>query len=441
MRSRRLLLALGAVLALSLAPATASAASQPGPPITVPTGLTVPTPAPSPTTAPTTAPGPQGAPDPSTGIGIPALEQWVEGSAPWLGNQLQLSLGNANGGDWFTPAYEIFAGIAIALLPLFYLLALLVSAIRRDAMVAIKTVILWTPAACIGTAIVIWGMKEALGITDSLCAYVLSKLGDNLTGLITHMTAALAAAAGAGVAGSLATGGGAAVVVFTAAIAFLLAAMAILLELAMRLAGIYIAAAFLPLTMVASIWPGARHLLRIHLETLVGLVLVKFFVVGILVIGAFAFTASPLSVSPGGEPGMADILMGAMILVLAALAPFSLLKILPWTAGQMTAEMGQRTKNSAQSHVQRADNVRQMVVDRMAARREQKAVAQGAASSGAVAGASKANIVLEGARVVISRATGVTTGTAPTSAGNSNGQSNTRRTPAKPTRRLGNRRG
>lgn len=331
------------------------------------------------------------------------MEQWVERSGPWLGNQLQLALGNASGGNWYASVYKIFAGIALAFLPLFYVLALLTSTLRGDGFMAVKAALLWTPGACIGTACVIWMMTQALQLTDALCAYVLSTLGQNLTGLLTHTGVALAGAATLG----LVSGGGADVVAFAGALAFLLAVAVVMLELAMRLAGIYIAGCFLPLTLAAAVWPSARHLLKLHLESLLGLVLVKFFVVGTLVIGAFAFTASPLSVAPGGEPGLADILTGAMVMVLAALMPFSLLKILPWTAGQVTADLGARTAGAARRHWQQAGNTRQMIVDRLHARRAGNAVERGGVAAGAIKGAAKGNIVIQGARVVVSSAGGV----------------------------------
>jgi hypothetical protein len=96
--------------------------------------------------------------------------------------------------------------------------------------------------------------------------------------------------------------------------------LAIWLELVVRAAAIELAVFFMPLALAGLVWPATAHWAKRLVEILVALMLMKPVIVGALCLGAGA-------VVDVGSPSTA--VSGLAILLVAAFAPYALLKLVP----------------------------------------------------------------------------------------------------------------
>jgi hypothetical protein len=103
------------------------------------------------------------------------------------------------------------------------------------------------------------------------------------------------------------------------AVLTLCGAVLVWLELTVRSAGVYIATFFMPLALIAYIWPATVGVARRAVEILASLILSKFVIVASISLGLAALT--------GG--GVDAPLSGEAILLIAAFAPFSLFRLAP----------------------------------------------------------------------------------------------------------------
>jgi hypothetical protein len=130
-----------------------------------------------------------------------------------------------------------------------------------------------------------------------------------------------------------------------------MAALTLALELLVREAAVYVVVLMLPLAFAAMVWP-ARRIWAVRLtELLVSLILSKFVIVAVLTLAAAAFT--------NGPPGVSQLLVAMALVLLSVFAPWTLLRILPFTelaasaAGSMrrevptSADPGQRLMGAA----------------------------------------------------------------------------------------------
>ena len=106
-------------------------------------------------------------------------------------------------------------------------------------------------------------------------------------------------------------------------------AMTIWLELTLRSAGIYLATFFMPVVLVAYIWPSTAELARRGVQVLASLVLSKFVIVASLGLGFAAVTDGSAQAA----------VSGAAILLMAAFAPFALLRLAPVAEASVIAHL------------------------------------------------------------------------------------------------------
>lgn len=100
----------------------------------------------------------------------------------------------------------------------------------------------------------------------------------------------------------------------------LFAAVALWLELVLRSASVYLSVFFLPVALATLIWPAVAPAARRFVEVLAALILSKLVVVGALAVGL------ALGATGGGAGGTVT---AAAVLLLAAFAPFALLRLVP----------------------------------------------------------------------------------------------------------------
>ncbi len=91
----------------------------------------------------------------------------------------------------------------------------------------------------------------------------------------------------------------------------------------MRTAAIYVAVLFLPLALATLVWPSVSHWCRRLAETLAALVLSKLVVVATLSLAAGALAGHD------GSADLSGVVSGAALLLLAALSPYALLRLIP----------------------------------------------------------------------------------------------------------------
>jgi hypothetical protein len=126
-----------------------------------------------------------------------------------------------------------------------------------------------------------------------------------------------------------------------AAITAVIGAFLVWLELIVREAGIYICLAFVPFVMAARIWPRIAHWCRRLVETGVVIIFSKFAIAAI-----FAIAAAALG-QVGQAKDLRAVFAGAALVLLAAFAPYALLKLVPMAEDAVSAIGGHRQQLQA----------------------------------------------------------------------------------------------
>jgi hypothetical protein len=249
---------------------------------------------------------------------LDAVASWVSAGAVWLLGQIGSVLATTTsidlGASWFTDHYRTMAGLAgVVVVPL--LLVGVIQAIhRQSASMLVRSVAVNVPLAILLTAVAVQLVQLGLSVTDSMSAAVAQGAGINSGHFFDRVIEALQGPA------TLSGPATPTFVVLLGALAVVVGAFLLWVELLVRAAAVYVAVLFLPLALASLAWPAIAHWCRRLVDTLAALVLGKFVIVSVLslAVGALA----------GGQ-GFADVLGGAALLALAAAAPWALFRLLP----------------------------------------------------------------------------------------------------------------
>jgi hypothetical protein len=116
-----------------------------------------------------------------------------------------------------------------------------------------------------------------------------------------------------------------------------MATFVVWLELIMREAAIYVAVAFLPLTFVAMVWERTAHWCRKLIELLGAIILAK-----LTIAVAIALAAGAMGNARDGQGGLTALLAGCAVMVIAALTPWLLIRLVPIaeSAGHLALHRG-----------------------------------------------------------------------------------------------------
>jgi hypothetical protein len=213
---------------------------------------------------------------------------------------------------WFSAAYWRMAGIA-ALLTIPFLFAAAVQALMRsDVTLLGRAAFGYLPLAMLAVGIAAPLTTLLLAATDQLCAVVSSMGGRGGAGFLRN----------AGIVFAGAHYAGAPFVVFGLAAITVGGALVLWLELVVREAAVYVIVLMLPLAFAALVWPARRLWTLRAVEVLVALILSKFAIVAVLSLAGGALG----QLSHGG---LTAALAGAVLVLLAAFAPWSLVRLLP----------------------------------------------------------------------------------------------------------------
>jgi hypothetical protein len=214
---------------------------------------------------------------------------------------------------------------AMAMLP-FLLAAIVQSLIRGDPTMALKAAFVYAPLAILLTIALVPLTQASLTLIDALCNFVMN----GYQGQIWAMIGSVAAVLGAGTGGAAFTGG-ASFAAVVAVIVMILGLIAVFVELLIRAALIYAIVPFTPLAFAAMVWPVTRSWARKLVELLSAVIVSKLLIIVVLVVGAAAATNGALGGGPfdSQAPPMTTLVMGMLLVGVAALAPPVFLGFLP----------------------------------------------------------------------------------------------------------------
>jgi hypothetical protein len=258
---------------------------------------------------------------------VDGLTGWVLDGVAFLAKGVMQFLGPSSAPDvtalWFSgpsSPFQSVRAIAAVLLIGCALLAIIQGAIRGDIGGMVTRVLGGIPLAVLATATVTVVTDKLLGLTDAFAGEILDPTSASAERFLSGLTVS-----------SAVTGTGFAVVLV--AIVAAMAALALWAELLVRSALIYILVALSPLAFAAAIWPAARGTARRLAELLLAIIVSKLVVSLALAIGIAAVGGVGLDTSQGVADGVArsagQLLVGGVVLGLAAFAPFLTLRLFP----------------------------------------------------------------------------------------------------------------
>jgi hypothetical protein len=261
---------------------------------------------------------------------------WAGTGAAWLlreiGSQVDRSTRPAVGSAWFARRYSSMRQLAISLSVLFLLAAIVNSVVRRDVVMLLRACFVALPLALLLTFAAVTLVELGLALTDGLTAAAVQGSGDDANAAF----AGLGDLFGPDAATANPLPG---LVLFLGALLAALLALVVWIELVLREAAIYVAVAFLPIGLSAITWHRTAHWARKLAEWLVAIILAKF-----VIAATFAIAGSMLGHARGGTGGLSALLAGCAVLLVAAMSPWVVLRLVPFAeqaAGSLSrAQLG-----------------------------------------------------------------------------------------------------
>lgn len=153
---------------------------------------------------------------------------------------------------------------------------------------------------------------QMVAATDALCSVLIGPEGTKLANGFSNAMASQVVSAAPQFAG------------IVIAVVAIVGGVLVWLELVLRSAAVYLATFFMPLVLVGYIWPATAHMARRGVEILSSLILSKLVIVAAVVLGLGALSQA------GADP----LFSGAAILLMAAFAPFAIMRLTPVVEAQ-----------------------------------------------------------------------------------------------------------
>jgi hypothetical protein len=250
-------------------------------------------------------------------LGLAAVVTWVLGGARYALHETASVIGRSTApqlrSTWFSATYWRVAGIAAVLTLPFLFAAAIQALIQSDLSLLVRSAFGYLPLAMLSVSIAAPLTMLLLSASDQLSAVVSSAAGNASAHFLTRAGKDIGAIAIVSVSPFL---------VFITGLLTVVGALALWFELLLRAAAVYVIVLMLPLAFAALVWPARRIWAIRAVELLVALILSKFVIVAVLSLGGAALSqGSPTSVS--------GMLAGFVLLVMGALAPWALLRLLP----------------------------------------------------------------------------------------------------------------
>ena len=253
-----------------------------------------------------------------------SLTRWVVTSAVWCLGQLVGLLGDGMtpnlDGRWYRELYGLMVTMAATLAPLFLLLAALQALVRQDVQVLGRAVVNLA-VAFVAAALAVPLVGLLLQLSDNLSDYLMRAELASLNRFLGQVSLSLGQdLGGGGISGATAAP---LFLVLCSGTVVCFGCVLIWIELLVREVATYVAVLFFPLLLAVAVWPKAMQLVRHLAEVLVAVILSKFAMVVVVVAGAGAL------VDVFQRHDVSSLLVGGATLLLAAYAPYKLLRVLP----------------------------------------------------------------------------------------------------------------
>lgn len=237
--------------------------------------------------------------------------------------------------SWFSATYWRVAGLATVLTLPFLFAAAVHALLRSDPMLVARAALVQLPLALVGVSMAAPVVMLLLAATDQMCAVVAGPGAGGGARFLTN--------AGQQIVGASALAGSP---FFAMAIGLMTigAAVGLMVELLIREAAVYVVVLMLPLAFAALVWPARRVFSVRLLELLTALILSKFVIVAVLSLAGSAL---------GHASGVPRLLTAMTLVLLSCLAPWALLRLIPFT------ELGASASETLRHHGRNAS--RQMI--------------------------------------------------------------------------------
>jgi hypothetical protein len=214
---------------------------------------------------------------------------------------------------WFSSAYWRIAGIAALLTVPFLFAAAVQALLRSDLTLLMRATFGYLPLAMLGVGIAAPVTMLLLAATDQLCGVVSSAAGAASPHFdLAHLSGAIVV-------------GAAPFLRFLVAVVTTACAIVLWLELTVREAAVYVIVLMMPLAFAALVWPSRRVWALRSVELLVALILSKLAIVAVLELGGAALD----QLGHHGLGGVMSGLSGTALLLIAALSPWAVLRLVP----------------------------------------------------------------------------------------------------------------
>ncbi len=259
-----------------------------------------------------------------------AVAFFVEGAIDFLRTSARPDVEGA----WFAgpgSPYATVRNVAAVLLAGFVFLGLIQGLLHGDAAGMVRRMAGNLPLAVAGMVVTTVVAARLLDLTDAMSDAVLASSDEQ----------ALHFMSGFGAAVIVGTQGFAAVVIGLVAV---VAALVLWVELIVRASLVYLLVAISPLGFAATLWPAARGFLRKTIEILLAVIVSKFVICVALAIGVAALSGAGTAGEPGAGMGagagasVGSLMVGAVLLGLAAFSPFVVLKLIPLAEAALIAQ-------------------------------------------------------------------------------------------------------
>lgn len=281
---------------------------------------------------------------------IGGLVAWVVDAVVWVvGGVFDFFLDAADPNvqaDWFVAGdgpYRTTAAIGASLMVAFVLAGITQGALAGDVGGMIRRMVLDLPMSVLGIVGLVTFTQVLIRLTDYLSTWVLSSFEDDITDFIAVVVSL----------SRLGGGGATAFVIFLLGLLTVLAGVALVGELAVRAALVYIVVALAPLVFAAQLWPALKGTTQKLLQLLAALILSKLVMAIALAVAAAAavgtgsggeVTALPepevVAEEPGGSVTQAVgiLLAAAAAFGVAAFSPLMVARLLPLAEAASVAQ-------------------------------------------------------------------------------------------------------
>ena len=256
---------------------------------------------------------------------------------------------------WFAGprAREIVSSVALfaaVLMVLFILAAVIQGLLNGDIMMMVRPAVIEAPISVFAIVALTSITAALLAVTDSASSMVLATVPDSLE-RFSHFTTAA----------DFMTQG---VLGLAMAVVFIVGAVLVWIELVVRSALLYLLLAFAPLVLAARVWPVLRGAWHQLCRFGVALIVSKFAIALALGLGSAALAGggpdalampSSSSADVGAQAGLSvgALVVGAALMLLAAFAPFVILKLLPvFEAAVLAQGIGRGPMRATQTAMQ-----------------------------------------------------------------------------------------